>query len=83
MPSGESVLAFIAFEKYHVVKWLESISDSFENTSSELRAVLGSSHGHITVATERQLVRETIVTVRANFGPQNFSFLPCVSNVLR
>ena len=83
MPSGESVLAFVAFEKYHVVKWLESISDSFENTSSELRAVLGSSHGHITVATERQLVRETIVTVRANFGPQNFSFLPCVSNVLR
>ena len=82
MPSGESVLAFVAFEKYHVVKWLESIFDSFENTSSELRAVLGSSHGHITVGTERQLVRETIVTVRTHLGPQDVSFLPCVSNRL-
>ena len=83
MPSGESVLAFVAFEKYHVVKWLESISDSFQNTTSKFRPVLRSSHGHITVATESQLIRETIVTVCTNLGPESFSFFSCVSNVLR
>ena len=82
MPSGESALAFIALEQYHVIQWLEGISDSFQNTSSELRPVLGSSHGHITVSKERKFFRETVVTLRTHLGPQNVSFLPCVSNFL-
>ena len=61
MPSGESALAFVAFEEYHVIQWLESISDSFQNASSKLRPVLSSSHGHITVTTEAQNHRHVFV----------------------
>ena len=69
MPGWESALTFVAFEKHHICKWLESLLDMLQQPSSEVRADFHRPYRHIGFAADCEFCRKSVISIFRFFGP--------------